>query len=184
MDEFGGLLFESKTIVDNKIPQEFRPKTIVLPAATPLKSIEKPLTFPVILKPDDAERGKGIFKINHFNEWENHQDDIFTSDYLIQEFIDFELELGVFISYDTEIEQFKVLSMTQKEYFTIVGDGHSTIRELVLKSKRGLVFYDDINEKSQYDFKLIPQMGEKLVLHKQGNHCKGTQFIYVCYRIN
>jgi hypothetical protein len=184
MDEFGGLLFESKTIVDNQIPQDYRPKTIVLPAKTPLKFLEKPQSFPVILKPDDAERGKGIFKINNLEEWESHQNSTFSSDYLIQEFIDSELELGVFIAYDTDKDQFIILSITQKKYFSVVGDGRSTVHDLVLKSHRGVVFYDEIKEKSQIGFEHVPELGEQIVLHKQGNHCKGTQFIDVSYRIN
>lgn len=184
MDDFGGMFFDSKLVVDSKIPQKYRPFTITLPTNVNLGSLETPNHFPIILKPDNAERGKGIFKIQNHEEWEKFSSHKFSCTYLIQEFVDKPLELGVFITFDAVERAYKVLSITEKKYFSVEGDGKSNIHELILKQKRGLVFYDEIKEKSNYSFDFIPQKGEILVLHQQGNHCKGTQFVDVSYKIN
>jgi hypothetical protein len=95
--ETGGFFGESKSAILNNIPDDFKPKTVLIKAVTPEHEIENfftssGLVFPVIAKPEVGERGWLISKIHSMNELKsyikNHPIDI-----LLQTYIDLPLEL-------------------------------------------------------------------------------------------
>jgi hypothetical protein len=99
------------------------------------------------------------------------------TDFLIQEFIDFPLEFGVFYIRRPNEEKGKVISITSKEMLKVVGDGKDTLEQLIKKNDRAklqserlkLIFSDQWNE-------VIP-FGEEFELNTIGNHCLGTKFM-------
>lgn len=181
IDKFGGFFFDSKSIIDQQIPSEYRPQSHLI---QPLKSKSDyetfvsflQLSFPIILKPDAGERGKGVVKINTKKELIENLEKI-ESDYLIQEFITFQKEFGVFISYIPDTGKYKVISLTEKRYFSVKGDGKKAIQDLILNQTRGQIFFKQIRERSNYSMDYIPKENEICVIHTLGNHCNGTQFI-------
>lgn len=184
MDEFGGLFFDSKMEVDKWIPQKYRPVSILVKKQDILSfQLPNTLSFPVIIKPNSGERGRAVMKINSNIEFDTSLK-LCDEDLLVQEYVDYQNEYGVFISWIPETNQFKVLSLTEKKFFRVVGNGISTIKELILNQKRGIVFYDELIRITELDINSIPNKGQELIIHKQGNHCKGTQFINSNNRIS
>ncbi len=172
IDEYGGFFFDSKMSLYNILPSQFLPKTAILNKEN-LNTID--FEFPYIIKPDNAERGKEVFLITEKTDFNSLH--LNYPKYIVQEYIDGELEVGVFVVYFPEFNQFKITSLTQKKYFTVTGNGNETIEELVLKNKRGIVFFNELKANSKYDFKIKLKEGEQIIIHKMGNHCKGTEFI-------
>jgi len=181
IDSFGGFFFDSKDVIDRKIAAIYRPKSYLI---SPFESEDKletfitnlDLSFPIIIKPDAGERGKGVIKIFTKLDLRSNLAEIKT-DYLVQDYVTHQLEYGVFVSYIPNKSNYKVISLTEKRFFTVVGDGKSTIDELIRNKERGLVFYKQIKERSTYAMDYVPNVDEICVIHTMGNHCNGTEFI-------
>ncbi|HEY1045409.1 MAG TPA: hypothetical protein VGF79_03150, partial [Bacteroidia bacterium] len=63
-------------------------------------------------------------------------------------------------------------------------NGELSIDQLIKKDKRGTVFYDEIIERCSLDLNYIPEKDKTIVLHTQGNHSKGTEFIDISNQIS
>ncbi len=181
IDKYGGLFFDSKNEIDKKIPQVYRPKAILVnPFSSDIEInnfIESlNLKLPLILKPDSGERGKGVVKIESKEILFKHLSGVKSLN-LLQEYIALKLEYGVFVYFCPKELSYKISSLTEKKYFTVIGDGKKCISELVLENNRGIVFYDILKENSSLDFNIVPANNEIITIHTHGNHCKGTRFI-------
>lgn len=181
LDSFSGLFSDSKSAIDRLFPSQFRPVDHLFDPANESAKMEEnirkmSLTYPLILKPDSGERGEGVCKI--YNETDLFQKLSSVSlPVILQEFINYEKEWGIFIAYIPETGLYKVLSITEKKYFTVTGNATSTIDELILKSDRGCVFHHRILNRTKYQKSYVPADGETCILHTLGNHCNGTEFI-------
>lgn len=184
IDEFGGLFFDSKNGIDQLIPTKFRAKSILVNEINEEKFLinVKDFHFPVILKPDNGERGKDVFLLNNVNEFNQLKQNY--KDYLIQEYIDTDCEYGVFVVFFPHTAEFKITSLTEKKYFEIEGDGFNNIEKLILQKDRGIVSFEKLKNNSKLDLNCIPLKGEKLIIHKMGNHNKGTEFIDIGNKIS
>jgi len=176
-DPFGGLFLDDKVSVMEKIPAELRAKSRVLPKGSSLHGFELDFDLPIVLKPVNGERGKGLIFIENEFQLQLYGQNSFDEGYIIEEYIDLPCEFGIFTYWNPDLLRYKISSITEKRYFKVKGDGYSTLNELILKSERGMVFYDEIISLLQFLPDYIPKIGEILVLHTQGNHSKGTEFI-------
>lgn len=184
----GGFFGESKMDILNQIPSNYLPKTISVKQNSPLLAIENliqeyQLIFPLIVKPDVGERGFNVEKINNYFELEKYHTSA-TFDYIIQEFIDYPIELGVlFYRFPNEENGF-VTSVTIKEFLSVTGDGLSSIIELMNQNTRARFQILAIKEKLGKDINKVPRANEKVLLEPIGNHCRGTRFINGNHLIN
>ena len=133
--KYGGVMGESKISVLDRIDAKYLPKTIFINKGAEFKEIrslmnEKGFGFPLIVKPNIGERGKGVEKIESKQALENyfgeHQEDI-----IIQEFIDYPVELGVLYYRHPNETTGHISSVVMKEFLEIEGDGHTTLLELI-----------------------------------------------------
>ena len=183
LDEFGGLFFDSKRVIDKKIPLSYRAEHILIEKGKQFKIQDLKFSFPLIIKPDQGERGRGVKKINNESELAEYFKLPAKEDLLIQPYIDWSKEYGVFMAINPVNLKYEILSLTEKKYFSIIGDGKLNIEQLVKQSQRGLVFYDEITSRYNSNLKEIPAKGKTIVLHTQGNHSKGTEFIDISHLI-
>lgn len=184
----GGVFGESKIDILNKINPKYRPTTLffktrsTIPQVT--QAIEKSgLTFPIIIKPDIGERGTMVEKVEDQSELEhylaqNHQD------FIVQEFIDYEIELGVLYHRRPISDTSNITSIVQKEFLGVTGDGVSTIRELLAKSERAKFQIPVLTEKLGDHLNYVLPKGEYENLQPIGNHCLGTKFLSGQHLIN
>ena len=91
------------------------------------------LSYPVILKPDRGERGVGVSKIKSADEAKVYFKKT-RNEIILQEYIP-GLEVGVFYRFDPQSKKGKIVSITHKEFPTIVGDGITNIEEHILKDR-------------------------------------------------
>ena len=61
------------------------------------KRVHQKMSFPVIAKPDNAERGKGIYKLENESELKELVDRVKQQTYLIQEYVSYPIELGILV---------------------------------------------------------------------------------------
>ena len=137
------------------------------------------LKFPIVLKPDVGQRGRGVFVAD---------DETSARDYLgrfhglviAQEFIDGE-EFGVFISREPGTGKLQILSIVHKVFPSIVGDGNSTLRHLILQDPRARLIAGTLFQAWREQLKQVPAAGQKVALVQIGSHCRGSVFLDACY---
>ncbi|WP_332367649.1 hypothetical protein [Spirosoma telluris] len=185
--ETGGLLGESKAGILDRISEEFKPITLFVPAFSPIQSVvnqlhDRGLTYPLIAKPDVGERGWRVEKIESQGDLINYLQSN-SVDFLIQEYVDEPLELGVFYYRMPGQKQGIVSSIVQKEFLSIRGNGRDCIEKLISQNERAILQLSALTAKYGNRFHEILPIGETLTLVSIGNHCKGTKFLNANYLI-
>jgi hypothetical protein len=176
----GGLYGASKYQSLTYLKAEDKPKTLLFTKNEQYESVEQlflkaGISYPIIIKPDIGERGKGIEKIDQTERLKPAVESQ-TSDYLVQEYLDMPFEAGVFyIKHPTQLLG-KVTSIVVKGFLEIEGDGESTIKALAAKNKRAVLIWSKLKMGLSTPETYIPNLGEKIVLEHIGNHSRGTAF--------
>lgn len=177
----GGLWGESKWKILSAIADDYTPKTLFIPTETHIDSILEQvavqgLTYPIIAKPNVGERGWRVEKIGHWAHLVNYAQHR-PGDFLIQEYVDEPLELGVFYYRMPGQKTGTISSIVQKEFLTIRGNGRHCIEELIRQNERAVLQLPTLYEKYGSRFHEIPAVGEVITLVPIGNHSKGTKFL-------
>jgi hypothetical protein len=177
----GGFMNESKIEIYDLIPQQYYPKTQFIKTNTSLdevltviKSLQ--LNYPLILKPDMGLRGNGVKKVTNLEELKAYHAKA-DFNFLIQDLIPFENEVGIFYVKLPNESKGKITGIVSKEYLIVEGDGTSTIEQLIKKTPRFEFQLKSL--KKEYKDKLLKVLlkGERLNLVPYGNHARGAKFI-------
>jgi len=172
---------ESKKSIYNLIPPQYYPKTELVIDRTPLKEIQKliqnsGIKYPFIAKPDIGLRGSAVKKIHNQEELNSYNSKA-NFDYLIQDLIPFEKEVGIFyVRYPNE-KMGRITGIVSKEFLIITGDGVSTIEELIKKNPRYELQLNALKKEYGSTLSQVLNCGEKLNLVPYGNHARGAKFI-------
>jgi hypothetical protein len=174
----GGILGESKWDILKHIHPENRPQTYWFADATAepiLKTIgQHGLHYPLIVKPDIGERGRGVRLCHDEIELKAALAKIPIA-VLLQSYCALPEEYAVFYYRLPNKARGHISSVTAKDFLHVIGDGHQTISELMLASPRAQLQWKRF--KQERDLNFIPEKGEKIVLEPIGNHCRGTTFL-------
>ena len=177
----GGMLGESKSQVLDLVPDDVKPKTILIRLPSSKEKVlhlmrENTLTFPLIFKPDLGERGWMVKRI--FNEEDiDYYLTTIRIDFIIQELVDLPLEFGVFYVRLPEEEKGKVNSITAKDFLNVIGDGSKTLQELILEKDRAKLQWRNLRITYKKELQNIIAKNKKKELVSIGNHCLGTTFL-------
>lgn len=172
---------ESKKEIYDIIPQEYYPKTILITANTTKDEVFKllqqhNLSFPLIGKPDIGMRGLSVAKLEHENDVLQYLQNS-KVDFLLQEFIPFENEVGIFYyRYPGEKKGF-ISGIVGKEFLTVKGDGISTIEMLLKKDKRYILQLPVLQKAYGNKLNDVLALNEEFLLVPYGNHARGAKFI-------
>lgn len=177
----GGFGFESKYETTMKIPAPYRPKTILVKKEDNfdviLHKIEQAnITFPLIAKPDLGFRGFLVKKIDSAKELQSYLQK-YPIDFILQEFVWKDGEFGVLYYRFPNEKSGNITSVTLKEFLQVIGDGKSTVLELVEQNSRALLQVERLQETYSDFLSTIPKLDEHVPLGVIGNHSKGTRFI-------
>lgn len=178
--ETGGMLGEEKFSILEKIPEAYRTPTLLFKYPFEAEDLlfqleERHWNFPLIFKPDVGERGNRVEKIENRVQALEYLSGC-TYDILVQPFIDYPIELGVFYYRYPSQRKGHVISVTEKEFLTVKGDGIHTLGELIHANPRAAMQSDRLYRKYDQQWNSIIAGGEALLLEPIGNHCRGTSF--------
>lgn len=184
----GGMFGESKFDILRKIPNQWKPKTLLIGKNSSLSEVLSTiqlhdLRFPLIFKPDLGERGFRVARISNEEEVRQYLTDN-PADFIIQTLVDLPLEFGIFYSRLPQEEKGKVTSVVMKEMLTVRGDGRSTLRQLILAQDRAKLQWKKLKVKYDQQLEQIIPPGEMMELVSIGNHCLGTKFLNGNHLIN
>ncbi|MFT6829009.1 MAG: hypothetical protein ACJAZV_002305 [Roseivirga sp.] len=179
--EHGGVFGESKIDILNKINKRYLPKTVFFKSNTPISDVmvmisENQIDFPLIIKPNVGERGNDVEKIDNQQALQIYLSSA-SGDLIIQEFVDYEIELGVLYYRFPDSDKTGITSVVTKEFLTVIGDGKSTIIELLEENDRARFQLESLMKKLGEEMNIVLAKGQQRNMQPIGNHCKGTKFL-------
>lgn len=176
---------ESKKEIYDIIPEQYIPKTLFFKEGTDKAEILQAvaasgISFPCIAKPDMGGKGRGVQKIYALQEIAGYADKI-KMDFLVQEFIPYPEEVGIFYCRMPGEPQGFITGIVAKEFLIVKGDGRSTLTQLIEKDPRyhfqlaalQKIYGEGLNEVLEKD--------ELKNLVPYGNHARGAKFIDVSH---
>ncbi len=132
------------------------------------------LDYPLVLKPDRGERGKGVVIPKNETQFDIELRKI-SSDFIVQEYIDGK-EYGIFYARFPNQKEGQIYSITQKKYMWLEGDGKRTLEELILDDPRAVCLAEKHFEQHVEDLFTVPKKGKKIPLVEVGTHARGSIF--------
>ncbi|MCP1381454.1 ATP-grasp domain-containing protein [Runella sp. S5] len=184
----GGVFGESKNDILAQISPQFLPAGTFIPQGEAWEMVEEKLkkasiAFPLIVKPDVGGRGFRVHKIEDSDQLQRYLKET-PQPVIIQEYVDYELEFGVMYARLPEESKGKITSITQKEFLSVVGDGHSTVGQLLTQNTRARFAMQELQERVKNDWNSVVPKGEHRYIQPIGNHCLGTKFLNANHLIN
>ncbi len=179
---------ESKKEIDVLLPEKYKPLTLFFSFDTKPEIIieiirEHKLNYPLIIKPDIGMQGKAVVKVNNGYELISAASR-FTVDYIIQPFIPFPKEMGIFYVRYPDDEYGKITGIVEKKYLTVTGDGISSIEQLLNQTPRYVLQLPVLRKSLGEKIHFIPRKNEEKVLVPYGNHVRGSLFLDSTYKNN
>ncbi len=174
----GGFFNENKSDILMNISPFYLPKSVEIKKGIEIKSLEispNDLIFPLVAKPLSGQRGQGVQKILSLQDLHIYHN-LVNEDYLLQEFIEYPIELAVLYSRLPNENTGIVSSITQKEFLSVVGDGQSTIEMLLILNFRAQLIWGDLKKNLLINWDEIVPAGVLKIVEPIGNHCRGTLF--------
>ncbi|HVI79368.1 MAG TPA: hypothetical protein VM715_14630 [Candidatus Acidoferrum sp.] len=133
------------------------------------------LQLPIVLKPDVGQRGCGVSIVRSF---EQLQECLSGAPFpvIVQEYVP-GVEYGVFYYRYPGDRRGQIFSVTEKRMPLLVGDGKSTLEELILEDERAVCMCDFYIRENSRRIQEVPAMGERVQLVEIGTHCRGAIFL-------
>jgi hypothetical protein len=179
----GGVVGESKFDILSQLPEEWTIPTDVLePGSVDARAAgllgilsRRGWSFPLVLKPDVGQRGSGVRLARTDADAREYLAQL-TDRVVVQPYHRGPYEAGIFYYRLPGDARGRVLAITDKHFPFVIGDGRSTLEELVWAHPRcrmqAKTFLARLGERRT----VVPSDGERVVLAVAGNHAQGTQF--------
>lgn len=184
----GGFMAESKKEIYDIIPQQYYPKTELIPEKINFEDVvsmleNSKIQFPFIAKPDIGLRGSAVKKIHSMAELNIYHNKA-NFDYLLQDLIPYENEVGIFYVRFPHEEKGRITGIVGKEYLIVEGDGTSTIIDLIKSNPRYELQLNALQREYGNELNKVLKIGEKRNLVPYGNHARGAKFIDASNKIS
>lgn len=136
---------------------------------------ENGLQFPLVLKPDVGERGKGVMIVRSYESLEAGLSGV-DSDLILQEFASGN-EVSIFYyRYPDEIRG-HIFSITEKQFPSLAGDGRSDLEELILRDPRAVCLAEKYFEQNRDALADVHATGKEIQIIEIGTHSRGAIFL-------
>ncbi len=182
----GGLAGESKTdlyALTGSIARRHFAHFVTVQADMPISEIERVreaggIGYPLVAKPDIGLNGRGVKIVHEADELARHLTGFPPhARMLLQRYVSDEGEAGVFYVRKPSEARGRITSLTLKYFPKVTGDGHSTLRELILAdpqtSKRAAIYL----RRNKRHLDAVVPAGEKRAVVSVGNHVRGAVFV-------
>jgi len=177
----GGAFLVPKDKIYDQLPKAHYPKTLIIFPETKVAVIKKwlyseNLAYPILLKPNHGLRGLGLKIIRDEAKLSAFLSMIQT-EYLVQEFVSEKEEMGVFFVRHPGTKKVRLTSIVKKEFMSIIGDGKSTVEELLEATPRYAMQTEELRKDPAVIMGRILANGDVFALPKIGNHSLGAIFL-------
>ncbi|MEJ7769559.1 MAG: hypothetical protein WKF89_17195 [Chitinophagaceae bacterium] len=182
---FGGFEGESKREMYNQLPPFSYPKSIYVLHDSLFEEVEKQLVssnlqYPFAVKPDVGMGGFLFRKIDNVNEFRQYHEKM-PVEYIVQELIDFPLEVSVFYYRFPNEEKGTISGLIKKEMMEIKGDNIHSIEELILMHPRAGFRLKELKSKHENRLQEIMPAGEVFKLSWAANLSRGAKLVTLAH---
>jgi membrane protein DedA with SNARE-associated domain len=132
--------------------------------------------FPVVMKPDVGQRGTGVKLARDQSDVTAYLSHV-AAPVVVQPYHPGPFEAGVFYYRQPGWATGRIFSITDKQFPVIVGDGLSTVQELIWAHPRYRLQADTFLMRYAGMLERVLGSGERLPLGIAGNHCQGALFL-------
>ena len=179
--QFGGYVGEKKSDVYRQLPPGTTPTSVGIDPSISLAEVmhqmrESQLEFPVAVKPESGLMGFMFRKIEneeHLKQYHQHM----TATYLLQEFVDYPLEVSVFYYRFPGRMKGTITGFVRKDCMYVTGDGQSTLWQLIEKYRRAQFRHEEMKAKHGPHLSRILTEGETYVLSHALNLSRGGKLV-------
>ncbi len=130
---------------------------------------------PFVLKPDTAQRGAGFAKIRSESQLSEYLLRV-SAPLVMQRYVAGPHEAGVFYYRFPNEAHGQILGITRKRFPSVIGDGRSTVRELIERDSRARFLAKTYLARLRTAADRVLPVGEGFRLVEAGNHCQGCIF--------
>ncbi|MFM8806729.1 MAG: hypothetical protein ACKOD1_05140 [Sphingomonadales bacterium] len=102
----------------------------------------------------------------------------------MQELVDHPLEISVFYYRFPDAEKGVISGCIQKELLQVIGNGHSSLQELITQHPRASLRWQEMKHRHGNRFDWIVPDGEIYFLSYAGNHNRGARFIDLMHEVD
>lgn len=185
---FGGMEGETKQEMYTQLPPGTYPNTIYIKPHEPFAELEKKITeadikYPFAVKPNVGMMGFMFRKIESADALKLYHEKI-PVDYLIQDLIDYPIEVSVFYYRLPNEKKGTVSGFLKKESPYVTGDGTSTLWELI-QNYPGVRFkLDEMKAKHKKSLDYVLKQGEIYKLSDASNRSQGGKLVGLAHEID
>ena len=178
---FGGFEGESKKEMYEQLPPGSYPKSIFISPSLSFDEVQqqvaiKNFQYPFAVKPDIGMMGYMFRRIHNEEEFRQYHSKI-PVDYFIQELVAYPLEVSVFYYRFPNQQKGTITGFLKKEFLEVVGDGKSTLRELIQNCPRVRFRLEEMKSKHADRLNDIIPEGEIYVLSHALNLSRGGRLV-------
>ena len=178
--KFGGFAMCSKKEIYDLIPAQWIPKTIKIIAGSTYETTcselkKNTFKFPIVLKPDIGLKGLGVKFIADDAELFTAISNI-SQDHLLQEKIPYTNEVGIFYIRYPDQQNGSCTGMVHKDFLKVVGDGCSSLGQLIMNDTRAFVHYEKLYTLWNVQWNDIIEKDKIFTLVPVGSHTLGATF--------
>jgi hypothetical protein len=178
---FGGFEGESKMEMYSQLPEGSYPRTIYIEHSRSFDEVgelikKNNISYPFAVKPDVGMMGFMFRTITDLPMLRQYHEKM-PADYLIQEYVDYPLELSVFYYRFPDEQRGNITGFIRKEYLQVTGDGQSTLFELIENYSRVRYRREEMRSKHKDRLNDIISKGEVYVLSHALNLSRGGRLV-------
>lgn len=182
---FGGFEGESKKEMYDQLPPGTYPHTILIDHAISFEDAEHIMrssgfSYPFAVKPDVGMMGFMFRTISNRDEFRQYHQ-LMPADYLVQEVVDYPLELSVFYYRFPSEKEGKITGFIRKEFLSVTGDGSSTLLDLLLAYPRVRYRLEEMKSKHKNRLNDVIPEGEVFYLSHALNLSRGGKLVSLAH---
>ena len=178
---FGGFDGESKREMYEQLPVGTYPKSIFISPLMPDHEVQRLVdvhgfSFPFAVKPDSGKMGFMFRKITSPEDLKKYHHRI-GCDYIIQEWVSYPVEVSVFYYRLPQAKKGIITGFVRKDFLEVIGDGRSTVWDLILKYPRARFRLDEMKSKHAGRLTHVLAQGERYCLSPALNLSRGGRLV-------
>jgi len=164
----------------DQLPPHLVPRTIYIMHDLLFDEVKKRIAeagfvYPFIVKPDVGMKGILFRKIDNEEQLQKYHEKI-PVEYIVQDLIEYPVEVSVFYYRHPTEQKGTVSGFIHKELLHVIGDGQSTLEQLIQKHPRAKFRYEEMKHRHGHRFDRVIPKDEIFYLSYAGNHNRGAHF--------
>lgn len=179
---FGGFEGERKSEMYDQLPPGSYPKSIYIKPSLSYDEVERLVAseyqYPVAVKPDIGTMGFMFRKIDNNEQLKKYHNKM-PSDYIIQDWVSYPLEVSVFYYRFPNAQKGRITGFIKKEFLQVIGNGRSTLWELIQNYDRVQFRLEEMKTKHAHKLNAIIPEGEIYILSQALNLSRGGKLVSI-----